>query len=49
MTASSVPPYMDGSFMPATPVQHSNSGSVRKWLFISPEEAVQEGMWDLPL
>lgn len=49
MTTSSVPPYMDRLFTPATPVQQSNSGSVRKRLFISPEEALQEGMWDLPL
>ena len=42
MTTSSVPPYMDGLFMPATPVQQSNSGSVRNWLFISPEEALQD-------
>ncbi|KAK2537746.1 hypothetical protein Q9233_002596, partial [Columba guinea] len=49
MTTSSVPPYTDILFMPATPVQQSNYGSVRKGLFISPEEALQEGMWDLPL
>lgn len=49
MTTSYVPPFMGGLFMPVTPVRQSNSGSVRKWLFSSPEEALQEGMWDLPL
>jgi len=44
MTTSSVPPYMDRLFMPPALVRQSNSGSVRKWLFISPEEALQEGM-----
>lgn len=49
MKTSSVPPYMDGLFMPATPVQQSNSGSVRNWLFILPEEPSQERMWNLSL
>lgn len=43
MKTSSVPPYMDGLFMPATPVQQSNSGSVRNWLFILPEEHHKKG------
>lgn len=49
MNTSSALPYMDGLFMPVIPVSQSNSGSVRKVLFILPEEALQVGMQVLSL
>lgn len=49
MATTYVPPFMRGLFTPVIPVRQRNSGSVRKWLFRSPEEALREGMWDLPL
>lgn len=49
MTTSSVPPFMGKLFTPATLAQQSSCGSVRKWLLRSPEEALKEEVWDLPL